>query len=262
MAGIPFWGWDLGGFNGDIPTAELFMRSASMAAFCPIMQYHAESKGEYNQDRTPWNIAERTGNDQVIDVYRFFANVRMNMLPYIYQEGVKASESGLPIMRALMIDYPDDVRVSGLYDEYMFGESLLVAPVIEEGARSRMVYLPEGTWINLWTDEKVIGPAMIQAEANVHQIPVFVKANQALLLNVDETQQLGTWVGNDLTGYQTPVVKLYIEDAFEQTLTDYLGHQVKIVVQAQADHFVLDVQTDIEGLEVVYAYTDKPVIKK
>ncbi|MDB1710620.1 glycoside hydrolase family 31 protein, partial [Enterococcus casseliflavus] len=72
MSGVIFWGWDLAGFNGDIPTAELFMRSSSMAAFCPIMQYHAESKGEFNQDRTPWNIAERTQTPEVIDVYRFF----------------------------------------------------------------------------------------------------------------------------------------------------------------------------------------------
>lgn len=74
MSGVLFWGWDLGGFNGDIPSAELFMRATSMATFCPIMQYHAESKGEFNQDRTPWNIAERTNTPKVIDVYRFFAN--------------------------------------------------------------------------------------------------------------------------------------------------------------------------------------------
>ena len=75
MSGIPFWGWELAGFTGDIPTAELYVRSAAMAAFCPIMQYHAESKGEFNQDRTPWNIAERTNQKIAIEGYRFYANV-------------------------------------------------------------------------------------------------------------------------------------------------------------------------------------------
>ncbi len=73
MSGIPFWGWDLGGFHGDIPTAELFIRSTQMAAFCPVMQYHAETKGEFNQDRTPWNIAERT---ESAACYRFIQKVR------------------------------------------------------------------------------------------------------------------------------------------------------------------------------------------
>lgn len=259
ISGIPFWGWDLAGFNGDIPTAELFIRSAAMAAFCPIMQYHAESKGEFNQDRTPWNIAERTGDTNVIEVYRFFANVRMNLLPYIYQEAKKASETGLPFMRALMIDYPEDVRVRGIYDEYLFGESLLVAPIIEEGALSRTVYLPEGTWFNLWTNEKIMGPCMIQVNAAVHQIPVFVKANKALLLNVDESKQLGSWVGNDLNRYQTPVCKVYIDGESEQTLTDYLGHTVTLRVKETEEQFIVDVRTDIDNLEVMVVGNGKPV---
>ncbi|MEH7453232.1 glycoside hydrolase family 31 protein [Gottfriedia acidiceleris] len=259
LSGIPFWGWDLAGFNGDIPTAELFMRSSAMAAFCPIMQYHAESKGEFNQDRTPWNIAERTGDKNVIEVYRFFANVRMNLLPYIYQEAKKASESGLPLMRALMVDYPEDVRVRGLYDQYLFGESLLVAPIIEEGSVTRMVYLPEGIWFDFWTNKEVVGPTMIQVYAGVHQIPVFVKGNQALLLNVDESKELGSWVGNDLTSYHQPICKIYLDGEFEQTLTDYLGHAVSIRVTETKDKFVIDTQSEIDNLDWIVVGNKKPV---
>ncbi|WP_416828412.1 TIM-barrel domain-containing protein [Ectobacillus polymachus] len=249
LAGIPFWSWDLAGFNGDIPSAELFMRSAAMAAFCPIMQYHAESKGEFNQDRTPWNIAERTGQDEVIDVYRFFANVRMNLLPYIYQEAQKASESGLPMMRALMVDYPDDVRGRGLYDEYLFGESLLVAPIIEEGAVTRNVYLPEGTWFDFWTNKKIKGPIMIRVNAQVNQIPVFVKANRILLLNVAKSKQLGSWVGNDITSYKTPLCKIYCDGTFEQKLIDHLGNQVFISVHEEEEEIVIKVNGEIDSLE-------------
>jgi alpha-D-xyloside xylohydrolase len=101
MSGIPFWGWDLAGFHGDIPTAELFIRSTQMAAFCPVMQYHAESKGEFNQDRTPWNIAERTKNPLVLEQYKKFADLRMNLLPYVYEQASSCSKLGVPLMRAM-----------------------------------------------------------------------------------------------------------------------------------------------------------------
>ncbi|PAE32937.1 glycoside hydrolase family 31 protein [Bacillus sp. 7884-1] len=259
LAGIPFWSWDLAGFNGEIPSAELFMRSSAMAAFCPIMQYHAESKAEFNQDRTPWNIAERTGTNQVIDVYRFFANVRMNLLPYICQEAKKASESGLPMMRALMVDYPEDSRLRGLYDEYLFGESLLVAPIIEEGAITRNVYLPAGCWFNLWTNEKVSGPVLTTAEAQVNQIPVYVKANTAVIFNVDDSRQLGSWVGNDITEYHTPICKIYYEADFEQTLTDHLGNKIVVSVQEEEDVLVLNVASEINDLQFEVVGCSKPL---
>ncbi|MBP3040310.1 glycoside hydrolase family 31 protein [Bacillaceae bacterium Marseille-Q3522] len=250
LAGIPFWGWDLAGFNGDIPTAELYMRSAAMAAFCPIMQYHAESKAEFNQDRTPWNIAARTGQDQVIDVYRFYANVRMNLLPYLYHEAQKACREGLAMMRALMVDFPEDERTYGIYDEYLFGESLLVAPVIEEGSVARNVYLPEGTWFDFWNHKKIKGPIMLHVTAQVNEIPVFVKANQAILLNLDDSKQLGSPVGNDITNYKTPLCKLFCDRSFEQTVTDHLGNKVFISVQEETDAFIIKVENNIEGLQV------------
>lgn len=259
LAGITFWGWDLAGFNGEIPTAELFMRSAAMATFCPIMQYHAESKAEFNQDRTPWNIAERTGQNQVIDVYRFFANVRMNLIPYLYNEGLKSSETGLPMMRALMIDYPEDIRVRGMYDQYLFGESLLVAPIIEEGSVTRKVYLPEGIWFNLWTNEKHTGPIMLNVNANLDQISVFVKANQILLLNVDENREIGSSVGNDITKYKVPLCRIYCDGSFEKTVRDHLGNQVIVSVTELTKEIVVKVDSEIEDLEIELVGNRKPV---
>ncbi len=253
-----FWGWDLAGFNGEIPTAELFMRSSSMAAFCPIMQYHAESKAEFSQDRTPWNIAVRTGEDKVIDVYRFFANVRMNLIPYIYQESKKASETGVPLMRALMLDYPEDERVDGIYDEYLFGESMLVAPIIEEGAISRSVYLPEGTWVDLWSEEIYEGPVFITSVADVGQIPVFIHMNHAFLMNVDDTKQLGSSVGNDLSHYHVPLCKVYCDTSFQQRLEDHLGNIVNLNVNVNDQEVVIELETTLEDIEVEVQGNDKP----
>lgn len=259
LSGIVFWGWDLAGFNGDIPSAELYMRSAAMAAFCPIMQYHAESKGEFNQDRTPWNIAERTGNNNVINVYRFFANVRMNLLPYIYQEAVKSSKTGLPLMRALMIEYPEDQRVQTMYDEYLFGDSLLVAPIIEEGSFSRMVYLPQGTWFNMWTNEKVKGPAFIKVSAQYNEIPVFVKANRALLLNLNNSKQLGSYVGNTVTQYVKPLCIIYYDEDFKQTLTDHLGNKVELQIFEYNEELVIEFNSTLDNIEFEVKGTNKNV---
>ncbi|WEM45529.1 glycoside hydrolase family 31 protein (plasmid) [Photobacterium sp. DA100] len=179
MSGIVFWGWDLGGFSGEIPTAELFARSSAMACFCPIMQYHAESKAEFNQDRTPWNIAERTESPWVIDMYRVFAHLRMSMIDYIASESKKAISESKPLMRAMLFDYAEDENVWDIYDQYMFGDDLLVAPIIEEGSQSREVYLPAGQWVNIFTGETFSGEQTVKVTATMSEIPVFIRPSSA-----------------------------------------------------------------------------------
>ncbi len=201
LSGISFWGWDLAGFSGDVPTDELYARSAAMACFCPIMQYHAESKGEFNQDRTPWNIAERSGNDNVIAVYRHFAKLRMNLIPYIYQEAIHASATGEPIMRAMVLDFGNDMRYTDVYDTYMFGRQLLVAPVIEEGATSRKIELPKGSWYDLFTGKAVDGNKTIERDVEWDEIPVYVRDGSALPVALNDEMRLGRYDGNDLDDY-------------------------------------------------------------
>lgn len=175
LSGVSFWGWDLAGFSGEIPTAELFIRSTEMAAFCPIMQYHAESKAEFNRDRTPWNIAERTNSPWVIDDYRYYAKLRMALVPYIMDQAEKFIETGIPMMRAMLIQFPEDKNCWNIFDQYMFGDDLLVAPVVVEGAFSRKVYLPKGTWTNIFTKEVFEGGRNYEVSAGVHEIPVFMR---------------------------------------------------------------------------------------
>jgi len=126
ISGVPFWSWDLGGFGGETPSAELYLREAAMAAFCPIMQYHSEfnQHREPNRDRTPWNIQARTGNEQVIPIFRFFVNVRHNLMPYIWQEAQYAAQTGQPMMRALALWERDASPYA-----YFLGRDLLVCPL-------------------------------------------------------------------------------------------------------------------------------------
>ena len=240
ISGIPFWGWDLAGFNGDIPSAELFIRSAQMAAFCPIMQYHAESKAEFNQDRTPWNIAQRTGDIRALEGYRFFANVRMNLLPYIFDQSRVSSETGIPLMRALFIEYPEDQSTYSIYDEYLFGDYLLVAPIIEQGTTERMVYFPEGTWINIWTNEIIEGPEWKRVNAQLMEIPVYIKGDSAILTNLDESLEFGSYVGNSVDAYNMPVLRIYPIHGFNQIILDHLDHEWKVNVRVE-DYLHLDI---------------------
>ncbi len=180
LSGIPFWGWDIAGFSGEIPTAELYLRSAAMAAFCPIMQYHSEFNDHRKplRDRTPWNIAERTGQPEVLDIYRHFVKTRMKLLPYIVEEAKHCASTGEPLMRPLFLDWHTDPQVWQIVDQYCFGRGLLVAPVLESGVNERRLYLPEGEWQDFWTGEKFSGGQWVTVPAPLERIPVFQRLDR------------------------------------------------------------------------------------
>ena len=191
MSGVIFWGWDFAGFSGEVPSAELYLRGAQMACFCPIMQYHAESKAELNQDRTPWNIAERSGDPRALSGYAFYANLRMQLLPYLEREAAYCVEHKTPLMRAMLLDHQDDPIAVKLWDQYMLGRDLLVAPVIEEGASAREVYLPRGRWWHLFEQRWYEG-GWHKVDAPLEAIPVFLREGATLPLGFDMEMRLGS----------------------------------------------------------------------
>jgi alpha-glucosidase (family GH31 glycosyl hydrolase) len=205
MSGVIFWGWDLGGFSGEVPSPELYVRSAAMACFCPIMQYHAESKAEFNQDRTPWNIADRSGDQRALTGYRFYANLRMSLMPYLQQEAAWCIAQKQPLMRAMLLDYQEDSRVIPLWDQYMFGRDLLVAPVIREGETSREVTLPAGRWWHLF-ENRWYEAGTHQVSAELEQIPVFLRQGATLPLAFHREARLGATMPSDLAAPEISVL--------------------------------------------------------
>jgi alpha-D-xyloside xylohydrolase len=198
MSGVIFWGWDLGGFSGEVPGAELYVRSAQMACFCPIMQYHAESKAEFNQDRTPWNIAERSGDPRALTGYAFYANLRMSLMPYLTREAAHCVAAKQPLMRAMILDHQSDPLAAPLWDQYMFGRDLLVAPVIREGETSRDVYLPAGRWWHVFQNRWFDGGQPHHIAAPFEEIPVFLRENSALPLRFHHDIRLGATMPSDI----------------------------------------------------------------
>lgn len=110
--------------------------------------------------------------------------------------------------------------------------------------------MPEGTWFNLWTKEAIQGPNFIEVSATMGEIPVFIKANSAILFNLDHTKQIGSWVGNDVTEYDTPVCKIFYQNDFGQTITDHLGNKIAITVEKQEDTLVVKVNSSLDHLEI------------
>ncbi|MBI2776242.1 MAG: glycoside hydrolase family 31 [Chloroflexi bacterium] len=176
-SGIFFWGWDLGGFSGEIPSAELYLRAAAMACFCPVMQYHSEYNHHRlpSRDRTPWNIAERTGDELVLPAFRRLALLRERLRPYLAEQAARSVERSLPMMRALAFEWPADPAVWGDPYTYLLGDDLLVSPITEAGATEIELYLPLGDWIDAWTGTEVSGPTRIRRDVPIGSIAVHVR---------------------------------------------------------------------------------------
>lgn len=181
VSGIFFWGWDIAGFSGEIPGAELYLRSTAMACFCPIMQYHSEYNHHRtpSRDRTPWNIAAQTGDERIIPIYRQYAQLRELIVPYLKREAHHAVTEALPLMRPLAFDDPTDDDSWAHPLQYRLGRHLIVAPVTGPDITQTDVYIPAGQWINLWNGDTIEGPTTIAIETPLASIPVFASVEAA-----------------------------------------------------------------------------------
>ena len=175
VAGIWFWTWDLAGFSGPIPDAELYLRAAAVSAFCPIMQYHAEYNHHRvpSNDRTPWNISERTGDSRVLPVFRRFAEVRHRLVPYLVEQTERSLTTGKPLMRPLCFDHPDDPGVWDAPLQFQLGDDLLVVPIIEAQQTHIRCYVPSGEWVDCFTGVSVSGPAWVERDVPIDEIAVY-----------------------------------------------------------------------------------------
>ncbi|MBX3100174.1 MAG: hypothetical protein KF761_11415 [Salinibacterium sp.] len=176
-SGILYWGWDFGGFSGEIPTAELYLRSTAAAAFVPIMQYHSEFNHHRtpSRDRTPWNMAERTGDGSVLPVFKKFADLRERLVPYLAESARESIATSSPLMRPLYFDHPADPLVWEHPLQWMLGRDLLVAPVLTAGATQWQIYLPEGEWVDAFTGAPH-GSGLVTRDTPIDELPVYVRA--------------------------------------------------------------------------------------
>ena len=199
IAGIPWWTTDIGGFlGGDIKSEEfkeLLVRWFQWGCFCPVMRLHGErppfhkpekvyhevrgyqiKQMESGQDNEVWAFG-----DEVYKILEKYLKLRASLKPYIKEQMKTAHEKGAPVMRPLMYDFSDDELSWEIEDQYMFGPKLMVCPVMEAGARKRLVYLPVLSsgekWVELSSKKEYEGGQEVEVDSPLDCMPVFSRGN-------------------------------------------------------------------------------------
>jgi len=193
MCGIPWWNSDIGGFWGaDIESdnfKELIVRWFQFGIFCPVTRLHGSRNKRVNQVPRNEGVKEPRGGDNEIwsfgernfDILKNLILLREKLRPYIHQHMDIASKNGTPVMRPMFYDYPKDEICYKLDDQYMFGEDILFAPIVQQGQTERVVYLPEGDWVDVHSKEVVKGPLQVIKTAEIHEFIAFVKKGSSVL---------------------------------------------------------------------------------
>ena len=171
LCGLANTGPDSGGFSG-FATGELFTRWLQMGVFVPFLRAHTDVE---SPDQEPWSWGE-----PYLSINRRYLVLRYRLLPYLYTALWQSAQTGLPVVRPLLLAFQDDAATHALDDQFLCGDAFLVAPVVEEGATHRSVYLPGGTWYDFWTDEQLSGPARVELEAPLERLPLFVRAGSVV----------------------------------------------------------------------------------
>jgi len=184
LSGIPWWTTDIGGFRGGDPASpsfqELVVRWFQFGVFCPIFRLHGHrlpNTDDFNGAANEvWSFGESAY--QIIKKYML---LRERLRPYIMKQMSIASETGIPPMRPLFVDFPSDPVCYQVEDEYLFGSDLLVAPVLDADIKARNIYLPaNSTWRDAWTDQMYAGGQWVSIDAPLERIPLFLRGDSSL----------------------------------------------------------------------------------
>ncbi|MBT8272273.1 MAG: glycoside hydrolase family 31 protein [Bacteroidia bacterium] len=166
MSGFSFVGSDIGGF-AEQPQGELFTRWIQLGIFHPFCRVH--SSGDHG-DQEPWAFDE-----DVTDIVRKFIELRYQLLPYLYTAFWRLVEHGTPLLKSLVMFDQEDHQTHYRTDEFIYGDSILVCPILEPNSKGRRMYIPRGQWYNFWTDELVKGGKEKWVDAEIDSFPIFIK---------------------------------------------------------------------------------------
>jgi alpha-glucosidase len=236
MSGVSFAGYDVGGFAGEA-SKGLFARWMSIAAFSPLYRAHSMIN---TKDAEPWAFGE-----EVEEISRNYLNFRYSLLPTIYSAFHQSTHNGLPLAASLAIHYPQDEAIyqTAFQNEYLFCGTFLVAPV-ESFREISKVYLPQGEWYYLYTDQKHQGGQVIYQDSPLNYLPVFVQAGK-IFAQQSPTQHTGMAPDSTLNLHlyrgSTGSTYIHYEDAGEGL--DYLeGEFFSREIQYQPEHGSLKIE--------------------
>ncbi|HET8554608.1 MAG TPA: TIM-barrel domain-containing protein [Rhodanobacteraceae bacterium] len=235
-AGEMWWGMDGGGFNGH-PSDENYARWIEFGAFTPIFRVH----GTFGEKRQPWvygPMAEKAATQAI--------RLRYRLMPYIYSYAHHATVAGVGLVRPLSFGWPDDAKVRNDVDAWMFGQWLLVSPVVKEGQTSKRIYLPAGTWTNWFTGKTYRGGQTVTVAVDSKtwaDIPLFIRAGAII-----PTQPVMDYIG------QHPVTTVSVDVFPSATAThfDYYDDAGDTYAYAHGAYYLQRLQTQHKGGEVCF----------
>lgn len=183
LAGMPYSACDIGGFHGENPSPEMLSRWMEAGVFFPVMRSHSSID---RTPRFPWLYGPEAEK-----AIRKAIDLRYQLIPYYYSLAHDTFETGIPVMRPLIMEFPNDTNASNLSDQWLMGSSLMAAPILQPGGK-RSVYLPEGTWYVFGTNTTLEGNQTIDVTAGLDEIPMYVKAGTILPLGpvIQHTSEL------------------------------------------------------------------------
>lgn len=182
LSGIGFVGNDISGFGGNT-TEELFIRWMELGAFLPIFRNHSAI---FTRRQEPWSFGKRAE-----DIAKKVIRLRYRLMPYIYNQYFTCHKQGLPVFRPMIMEFPHDENTINMYSQFMFGDKILIAPVLYEGMREKTVYLPEGEWYNYFTHEKYQGGRYYNIQMPLDDIGVFVKGGSIIPVWNEDINYIG-----------------------------------------------------------------------
>jgi alpha-glucosidase len=240
ISGMGFTGSDIGGF-AEQPSGELFTRWIQLGVFHPFCRTH--SSGDHG-DQEPWAFDE-----EVVDITRKFVNLRYQLLPYLYTMFWQYIEEGIPMLKPLVYFDQADTQTHYRNDEFVFGNQILVCPILEPNAIGRRMYVPCGQWYNYWTNSLVNGGKEMWVDTKYDEIPVFVKAG-AVIPKYPVQQYVGELEFDELT------LDLYYKEGKEKSVVyedaqdgyDYKkGRYSFLTFQVTGKELELNIQLHKEG---------------
>lgn len=181
MSGVGNWAHCMGGFEHDADP-ELYIRWTQFGLLSPVAHLFGMDHPGYKE---PWNYGP-----QALEIFKKYTLFRYQLIPYLYSHSYQMNQTGLPMMRALVLHYQTDENVYSIADQYLLGESLMVCPVTTKGAQTREVYLPEGIWFDYYTGQRYEGKRYLQVLTPLDQIPILVKGG-AIIPQQEPMQYVG-----------------------------------------------------------------------
>jgi alpha-D-xyloside xylohydrolase len=234
MSGYPCFASDIGGYRGGKASEEVLLRWVPFGVFNGVMQL-----GGSSEPHMPWAV-DTPYSSQLAEVTATYFRLRMNLVPYIYQQFVDAHRTGRPVVRALWLHHPDDPMARTYERDFYFGPDFLVAPVYRAGVTERTHYVPAGEFVDLWTGEPITGPAERTTPAPLGSMPILVRRGAIVPMAASDVDTMWPTADPEIVSYDArSLVRIYVVPAAGASARFYNG----VAVDVAADGVSLRVTT-------------------